>query len=231
MFYYLKNTSWTPTEPFHAIKHKGTGTYHPCTYQMDAKQNKYESFVYGEGWKRSKKGYLIPLFSGENIQEFKEYSLKYGDFCAFYSVTGKSLTCHDSFVAAAQQEYKVAMYDIEYFSTYIKAVRSLNQKIIDYLQFQGWDLSQRWNKKDGVLYDMDSLFRVMPSYSLMFYILVKPHLDVLNDDDKLFKHFTEVYRSNTEEKFPVCMRDRITFLFNGDIAQDYEYILNNFPIA
>ena len=234
LFIYLKPTSWSPKESFYAIKHGNE--LHPCTYHSDAIKGKYESFIRGEGWKKSKTATLIPLFTGTTIPEFEDYIKQWGKACFFYSVTGKQINDDDCIVWAARQEFMSAMgVGMEYYQKFVTAIRAINDKIYEVMEKRGFDIHQQYITKDEVFYSTRDFFVVRPSYSIMAYFITAPTVDVIEDDAKLWKHYVEEYRPETDEElnnvFPVCMKDRITFLFGIEVSDMYEKLMKDFPIT
>jgi hypothetical protein len=246
MFFYLKPTSWTPkTEIIYAIK--VDGDFHPCTYQRDyieGNSKSYKSFIRGTGWKTSKKGYEIPVFTGDTQEELQAYLDKYGKFCLFYSITGFQLGCDDCVVWAMQQEFKVALsIGFDYVSKFTKRINELNSKIqkiamekhrIDVLSNTFQWTGGRYSEDSQIVSEYD-LFHVKPAYSIMAYFLTKPHLDVISDDRKLEKYYKAVtshkHMEANEGEFPVSMKQRLEFLFSKEVAKEYEAIMKEFPMS
>ena len=245
MFFYLKPTSWSPkTDHFYAIK--VAGEMHPCTYQIDYNDEptKFESFIRGTGWKKSKKGYKIPVFKGDTIEEMKAYLEEYGKFCLFYSITGFQLGSDDCVVWAMKQEFNVALsIGFEYVSGMVERINKLNSKIqkivMDKHQVDVLSRKMQWiggqYTEDSHLVGEYDLFYVRPSYSVMAYFLTKPHLDVINDDNKLWKHYVAVmgykHTQANEGEFPVQMRARLEFLFSKEVANEYEALMKEYPMS
>jgi hypothetical protein len=245
MFFYLKPTSWTPkTDTFYAIK--VDGNMHPCTYQtgLNDESTKFESFIRGTGWKTSKKGYQIPVFSGNTQEELQAYLDKYGKFCLFYSITGFGLNSGDCVVWAMQQEFNVALsIGFDYVAKFTKRINDLNTKIqkivmqkhkVDILSKTFQWTGGRYSEGAQIIGEYD-LFYVKPAYSVMAYFLTKPHLDVVSDDRKLEKHYKAVtsykHMEANEGEFPVSMKKRLEFLFSKEVAKDYEAIMKEFPMT
>ncbi len=240
MFFYLKPTSWTPKADFiYAIK--VAGDLHPCTYQKDYndESTKFEAFIRGIGWKKAKKGYKIPVFRGETLEEMQAYLKQHGKYCLFFSITGFELNSGDCVVWAMQQEFNVALsIGFEYVSGFVKRLNDLNAKIQKIVMDKhGVDVLSgtfQKTKQDNFTGSYD-LFYVKPAYSLMAYFLTKPHLDVVNDDSKLWKHYTAVnsfkhIEANPDE-FPVQMRARLEFLFSKEVAKEYETLMKEYPMG
>lgn len=228
-FFYVQPTSWTPTEPFFAIKNKKRLI--PCTYQSDAKNGKYEAFIYGEGWKKSKNATEVPLPNGD----LSKYLSEYGEYCLFYAITGKERHSRDCVVWAANQEFSVALsVGLEYNSKFVSKVKALNvliQKIV--MEKYGVDVFSekfQYTKKDNRMVWKD-LFYVKPHYSLMAYFLCAPHIDPVSDDDKMWKHFAKLEGVENEDKFPVSVKDRLTYLFSEEVSDEYERIMNDYPLS
>lgn len=229
--YYLKPTDRTPTEPFKAIK--VNGEFHPCTYQSDAKNGKYEAFV--SGWKKAKKAYDIPLFAGTGKEEFESYLATWGKYCLFYSITGYPLDSGDCVVWAAKQEFMVLLsVGYDYVKSMYDRLIAINDKIIEATKKQlGVAEITYWMDTPKGLVTANKLFLVKPHYSIAVYLLTAPHIDPISDDDKLWKHFIETYKPTEQEmdSFPDSVKDRLTFLFGEDVSQMYEAILNDFPLT
>lgn len=234
MFINLEPTSWTPKESFYAIKHGGE--YYPCYSQRDSKQGKYDTFIGGKGWVKSKTAKLIPLYTGTTISEFERYLKEYGENCLFYSITGFTIDSKDCVVFGAIQEFKVLIaVGFEYFEKFVKSIQEINTKIKEIMLGRGFDINERWITKDDKFYSTKDFFVVRPQYSLMSYFLCAPHVDVVGDDTLLWKHYVEEYKPQTDEEldnvFPCSPKDRLTFLFSSEVADMYEKILNDFPIS
>lgn len=234
MFFYLKPTSWSPkTDHFYAIK--VAGEFHPCTYQRDYNEEstKFESFIRGTGWKKSKKGYKIPVFKGSTIEEMQAYIEQHGKFSLFYSITGFQLGSDDCVVWAMKQEFNVSLsIGFEYVAKFNKRIQDLNAKIQKIVMDKhGVDvLSGKFQEtKQGRYAGSYDLFYVRPHYSIMAYFLTKPHVDVISDDSKLEKHNKTV--NGEEAEFPVSMRERLEFLFSKEVSQEYEAIMKEFPLG
>ena len=232
MLHYLQHTSWTPTEPFYAIK--VNGEYHPCTYQSDTKKGTYESFIRGTGWKKQKKGYLIPLFEG-SMKDFQVYIDLYGEYCLFYSITGKQLGDDACIIWSARQGFKVILsVGWEHVLNFYTQACAINAKIKELeLSKRGIDITQNYWIDDKRWINTRDLFFVAPTYSIMAYFLTAPHVDVIQDDERLWKHFVSVCGPETEEEraaFPVCMRDRFVYLWSEEVASMYETMMNDFPM-
>lgn len=227
-FFYVQPTSWSPTEPFYAIKNKGRLI--PCSYQSDAKNGKYEAFVRGDGWMKSKKAIEVPLPTGD----YKEYLDKWGEYCLFYGITGFQRHSNDCVVWAADQEFSVALQvGLDYVKQIVSEIHSLNETIRNIVfEKHGVDIlceaMQYTNDKKLV---WKNLFKVKPHYSLIGYCLCAPHIDPVSDDDKLWKHFIEVEGIENEDKFPVSVKDRMTYLFSEDVATRYEKIMKAYPLS
>jgi len=245
MFFYLKPTSWTPKADFlYAIK--VAGDLHPCTYQTNYndESTKFEAFIRGIGWKKAKKGYKIPVFKGETLEEMQAYIEQHGKYCLFFSITGFELNSGDCVVWAMQQEFNVALsIGFEYVSGFVKRLNDLNAKIqkivmdkyqVDVLSDKMQWTGGRYSEGARIIGQYD-LFYVKPAYSLMAYFLTKPHLDVVNDDSKLEKHYKAVVgyqhiEANPDE-FPVSMKERLEFLFSKEVAKDYEKMMKEVPMG
>jgi len=241
MFFYLKPTSWTPkTDTIFAIK--TSGELHPCTYQSDYHERDkktYESFIRGTGWKKSKKGYEVPVYRGTTQDEFQAYLNEYGKYCLFFSITGFQLGSGDCVVWAAQQEFNVILsVGYDYVAPFLERLNAINQKIAKRVQEEhGVDVFSnkvQFTKQEQCVGSYD-LFYIKPHYSVMAYCLTKPHIDPVTDDEKLWKHYVAVnghkYVQDNEGKFPVSVKDRLTFLFGKEVAKEYEELMNDFPMA
>lgn len=241
MFFYLKTTSWTPkTDTIFAIK--VDGELHPCTYQRDYHERDkktYESFIRGTGWKKSKKGYEVPVYRGTTKEEFQAYLEEHGKYCLFFSITGKQLGSGDCVVWAAQQEFNVLLsVGYDYVAGFLEKLNAINKKIADRVQKEhGVDIflsKVQFTKQEQCVGNYD-LFVLKPQYSVMAYFLTKPHIDPVNDDDKLWKHYVAVnghkHVTDNEDEFPVSVRDRLTFLFGEEVANDYENLMNEYPMG
>ncbi len=246
MFFYLKPTSWSPKEELiYAIK--VGGELHPCTYQSDAKKGKYESFIRGTGWKKSKKVYQVPVYKGTTKEEWEAYLNEHGKYCLFYSITGKQLGDDDCVIWGAKQEFHVAIgVGYEYMANFLTKINALNakiQKIV--LEKHNVDIfsdRMQWNggkpTDDGWIISQGNLFVVKPCYSLMAYFLTKPHIDPIVDDQKLWKHFVSIVGAKNidegehkEKEFPVSVRDRLTYLFSKEVSDEYAAIMKEFPLG
>ncbi|MEK6829771.1 MAG: hypothetical protein AABY15_06645 [Nanoarchaeota archaeon] len=241
MFFYLKPTGWEPKEDtFHAIK--TAGALHPCTYQSDAKKGKYEAFIRGTGWKKSKNATVVPVYKGTTIEQAQAYMNEHGKYCLFYSITGKHLHDDDCVIWAMKQEFNVAVsLGFEYVENFCKRVNDLNQKIYKIVmdKYKLDIFSERFQyvggeKGDGRLISKD-LFQVKPCYSMMAYFLTKPHVDVINDDSKLWKHYVAIhgvdYIDANPNEFPVSMKQRLEFLFSKEVSEEYENIMKEFQMV
>lgn len=233
MFFYCNFTNRTPEKPFKAYKVKDV--YYPS----DNSEGKV--FIYGEGWKKGKSPIEIPLITELTLENVKTHYEKYGKFCTFYAITGFELGSQDCVVSAANREFNVATsFDcsFEYVANCVGQIKSTNQKIFKIMMDKyGIDMESKYNyqyTKDDPehkhLIVRNDLFMIKPSYSLMYYILTKPNLDVINDDSLLWRHYVTMFGVKNKDEFPVCMKDRLTFLFNKEISDDYERILNDFPL-
>ena len=232
--FYTEKTSWTPEKDFYAIKFEKE--FHPCTYQSDAQNQKYEAFVRGIGWKKSKKGYLIPLFKGTTVEELNDYITEYGKFCAFYSITGFHLYADDCVVWSAKQEFTVGLnIGFDYVSKIVNDVNNLNDKILKLIHEKNTitDLRGKFCYVNGNICDMETdFFKVKINYSLMAYFLCKPHVDVVSDDDKLYKFYNRISGCKEDQsEFPVSVKDRFTFLFSEEVSNEYERIMKEYPIG
>lgn len=232
--FYTEKTSWTPEKDFYAIKVEKE--FHPCTYQSDAEKEKYEAFIRGIGWKKSKKGYLIPLFKGTTVEELNDYIAKYGKFCAFYSITGFHLYSDGCVIWAAKQEFMVALnLGFEYVSKMVNDVNQLNDKILKLIHEKNTitDLRGKFCYVNGNICDMETdFFKVKIHYSLVAYFLCKPHIDPVTDDEKLYKFYNRISGCKEDQsEFPVSVKDRLTFLFSEEVSKEYERIMNEYPIG
>jgi len=241
MFSYLNETSWTPTEPFYAIRVKinGQKELHPCNYQSDANKGKYEAFIRGIGWKKAKTAELIPLFKG-GLPEFKEYLETYGKYCLFYAITGKELNSDDCVVSAAKAEIiSLLHYGADYCMEVSKAVNELNNRIIKHTlnQLGLTEITHRYQTlPNGNHLNAEDLFRLKVNYYIFYPLIGPPNLDPMVDDTRLFKHYVAmvragVYNDPEIENFPVSVKDRLTFLFGEYVANEYKRILYAYPIT
>lgn len=233
---YLKETSWTPKEPFFAIKFENA--LYPCSYQSDAKKGKFEAFIRGVGHKKAKKGIEIPLLEqNPSIEQLNDYINKYGANCAFYSITGFTIDSNDCVVSAMQTEFKSGLaVGLEYTSKFAGEIHQLNQMIKEVYQTKyGIDFSDSWNtpSKNPKIYGhffTTDLFYVRPNFALFFYWLCAPHIDPVNDDSKMEKLFTKLYDSEKTE-FPVSVKDRLTFLFGEPVCKEYERLMDAYKLT
>lgn len=234
MMFYLKSTDWTPKEPFFAIKTEGD--LHPCCYQSDAKKGKFEAFIRGKGWKKAKKAQLVPLFEGTTKADFEAYLKTWGKYCLFYAITGKELNSGDCIVWHAQQEFIVLLsVGYDYIQSFYERITAIN-RIIDATikkHLNVTEITTRYIQNKKGFFSTDKFFQVRPTYSLMAYFITAPHVDVVSDDDKLWKHFVELYKPTEAEMqaFPVSMRDRLTFLFGKEASDMYEAVMKDFPMS
>ena len=230
--YYLKSSDRTTTEPFFAIKVKKV--LYPCTYQLSAKSGDYRAFVRGTGWKKAKEAVIIPVYSGTTKDEFEAYLTTYGKECLYYSMTGYELNSNDCCAWHSTQEFQVLLsvgYDyMESFHAEISKINTLiSNSIKNYL---GVTEITRWIEVGDKFYSSTDFFEVRPCYSMMVYFLTAPHVDVINDDSKLEKHFIALHKPTEIEmnNFPESMKDRIIFLFGKDVADLYHSIMSDFPM-
>lgn len=242
MFYYCQFDERTPKEPF--LSYKIDGELHPKT--SSGKQ----IFIYGKGWKTPKgKGILIPLLPNLKYESVKSHIEEFGKNCTFYAITGYEIRSQDCCAFASSQEFNVATSkmpeSLEYVAECVSEIKKVNQKIYQLmLEKYGIDMEGRnyqYCKDDPEhknLIVKNDLFWLRPHYSLMAYFLTKPHLDVVSDDGKLWKHFVELYPGDKldlvhEEKceLPIQMKARLEFLFNKEISEDYERIMNKYPMG
>ena len=86
-------------------------------------------------------------------------------------------------------------------------------------------------RESGKLLGGDELFRIMPSYSIMAYFLTKPNLDVVRDDEWLWKTYVKLHGIEKEEEFPVQMKARLTWLYNKEVSEGYEALMKKYPMA
>jgi hypothetical protein len=230
--FYLPSNFRIPKEPFLAIKVKGV--LHPCSYQSSAKQGKYETFIRGEGWKKSKKAIEVPLYAGSSKEEFEAYLNTWGQYCLFYALSGYQLDDNDCCIWQAQQEFRVLMsVGYDYIQSICERVNAINELIeaATKAQLGVTELTNWMDLENGYVQKRD-LFRVKVHYSMMCYFLVAPHVDVITDDPKLWKHYVAAYKPTDEQMdtFPESPKERLIFLFGEQVATMYEALMNDFPM-
>lgn len=232
MFFYCIHSNYTPTEPFSAWK--VDGELYP-----DNGYEKGKIFVPGKGYKKkSGKEVTVPLIPDLTAENVQAHFNEYGKYCTFYAITGYDLFDQDCCAQDKIQEFKSAVIcGFDYVAGCVEKIQQVNRKIRDILMDRyGLDIRQGacWAQYPKTnpehLVDKDKLFFVKPYYSLMFYIITAPSLDVIHDDDRLWKHYVAINGINHKDKFPVQMKARLTFLFNKEVTDDYEFILHNYGL-
>lgn len=220
--------AWKPKESYYAIKYKGE--FHPCTYHKSTlkaieRGESAEAFIYGHGWKKSKRYYEIPLFDYEN-GDYSEYIESWGSGCLYYSLTGKNVNDWDCCYIRSRQIFKVCLQvGFEIIGQAELELKDLNDQIqkIIYTKY-GSHENYEFVKRD--------LFDLRYSYSLMGLMITRPHLDVVADDKRLEHHWNRLTSWELGSgDFPVSMKERLTFLFSEKVSKSYEILLNKYPIA
>lgn len=123
---------------------------------------------------------------------------------------------------------------MEYGTKFLELIHEINNDIKNIYISQGFEFNKGYSYINDVFVSHTDLFSVKPQYSIMYYFLTKPTVDVVSDDDKLWKHFVHIHKAfnyDLDNTLPVSVKDRLIFLFNKDIAKKYENLLNNFSIA
>lgn len=214
---------------------------YPVDYQEINSKGKVEFFIHREGWVKGKKPIWIDRFKGETYNDLINYSREYGENILFYSLTNTTLTDQDCVMHAARQEFKSALWicEFDYLFRFNDEVKRLNHMIENrYKKLYGANVLLKYStkindgKSDFQYIFKDKLFFVKPHFSLMAYVITAPHIDPVSDDDKLWKHWVNVKRNNqSDDEFPVSVKDRLAFLLGRDVSVEYERIMNEYPLS
>lgn len=214
--------------PIAAIKVKGE--YFPCTYQSDylpeKNPEKFEAFISGTGWRKSKKGYYIPPIEDWSPKGFREYFEKWGKYVLMHAITGSYWD--DGDYANAEQRCEVysglMMDDWDAIFDYAEKAMAINVKIIEICneQIKGADENQQWlcNRH---------FFKVLPCHFLMYtFITWFPNLDVVADDKRLWDHWVQFHKigDRSIDDLPVQMKARLTYLFSQEVSDMYEELMS-----
>lgn len=228
--------TYKPKDELKCIKHKKI--LYPLTYQnvkLDAKT--FTTFICGEGHVTSKQLILVPLFNEDTacVESICKYVEDYGEFCLFYSLFGKLLGDDDCSYWGIRQEFMVALNkgveSLKYNSEAVQKVNAINEKIHNIYTSQ-FTFNGETIEKDGeYVCFKDKLFYVKLCFSINAYFLTKPHVDVISDDEKIFKYYSKVSASTKLDNFPTSMKERMELIYGKEITTDYQYILKNFPIT
>lgn len=209
-----------------------------------------EIFIRGGGlFKVNEKRVVeVPLYDYENEGDWNEYLGKYGMYCLFYSLTGEDYFSADCCLLHTRNEFQSLIWndiDINKYQIYIKAIKRIQEiqkeKLIEY----GAD---KWDIEKCLFY---------PSYNFGFSWLVSPpYLDTIRDDEKLercyrmkrskemsdnvgirtfkdakaFCDIIDMEMDETNGVFPICMSDRIKFLYGEECQTLYRMILDEFKM-
>lgn len=224
-FFYLQTTK-RPTTDFKAIK--VNNTLYPAKLNNSGK---YESFIFGIGWKQRKNVYNIPYFKNPSIKGLNNYLKEYGKYCLYFALTGRNLNNKDIVYESERNEFNVACeIGFDKINEIASKVNELNCKIFDIVYKKHGvsiyhDMVQTTKQGNIVFRD---LFQAKIEYSIMGLILTpKPNLNPVVDDQKLWKHFKALYPEIPENKFPVSVKERLEYLFSKEVSELYEDILKN----
>lgn len=214
---------------------------YPANYQKTNSKDMVKFFIYGKGTIERKKPIWVDRLKGETCNDLTNYIREYGENILFYSLTNTTLEDQDCVMHAARQEFKSALWTcgFDYLFEFNDEVKKLNQMIENhYKKLYGANVLLKYSTKindernDFQYIFKDKLFFVKPHFSVMAYVIVAPYIDPVSDDDKLWKHWVNVKRNDqSDDEFPVSVKDRLTFLLGKDISTEYERIMNKYPLS
>lgn len=232
---YIKPIINREEKTFFAVK------YENKTYPLYDQQNIKETFIYGKGYIKVGKRCLltVPYIEEINTTTWKEYLYMYGENCLYYSLTGKILSDQDCCESTKRNEFLSIVWNnidiekYEQFCALFDKFHAIQEKVLKYIGIYDFLL------KDFYIYPsykIASFFITRPTFDVVLHdgILWKTYIEKLDNDFKKEGESTQEYidmiHNLREDKcdFPICMKDRITYLFGKEAANIYEQMLTFF---
>lgn len=197
-------------------------------------------FIYGIGRKKFGKAKRIELSVIDDQTDLQEYLNLYGSDCLFYGLTNQLINNNDCSWTCVMDDFKAMLvFGIDKWIVYVERVKKLKEVVnTTYQQKYGIiannEKIQTTNRNNIVF--RNSLFVVNINHYLMYPFKGFPHFDVINDDSRLCNTFKycEWLKDGKEDLsidtsvFPVSVKDRLIYLFNEEVANEYSELMHYF---
>ena len=221
-----QNEASYKNEPFGIVKIKGN--FYPCG--LNAK----EVFIYGVGYKRIDKSKIIQTDRLTELDEIKQYFDLYGADCLYYNLTNKLIGNNDYCWNSIQREFEAMTYAgfINWFN-YIGRINKLIAETTS-IYLTKWGINPYVDKvqttKNGNVIFRQDLFKIKLNHFVSYpFGRTLPFLDCIEDDSRLFNtyYYCECGETDLEKnKLPSSVKDRLTYLFNENVANEYELLMH-----
>lgn len=205
--------------------------------------------------KKIRKNALIELAPQkfQTLGDVEKFFNAYGVYCLYFALTNQKLKANDlSWNCLSYEMLAMERVGFKKWVGFIEAVNTLKRKIYEiYLNKYGVEYKQ---VKSNKLFDIRlEYFHVYPFLTLPHLnpinddnLLVNTYIKLtFSDEYNTYYNFDENYNliktiyeyenskltikeQNIKTDFPISVQDRLTYLFNSEIAADYEKLINNF---
>lgn len=220
------NEAFYKNESFNIVKIKDK--FYP--YKQGAK----EVFIYGVGYKRINKSKVIQTERLTELDEIKQYFDLYGADCLYYNLTNRLIGSNDCCWNAIQREFEAMVYvGFENWFAYIGGIDNLIKETTNIYLTKWWVnpyIDKVQTTKSGNVIFREDLFKIKLNHFVSYpFGRTLPFLDCIADDDRLSNTYLycECGAKDLEQnKLPSSVKDRLTYLFNENVANEYERLMH-----
>jgi hypothetical protein len=217
-------------KPFKAVKIEGI--LKPIVY------NNNTVFIYGTGHKKVKEKDIVvvpQITEGINIQDYLDL---YGKDCLFYTLTGRLINSGDVCYRQINAEFDCMIYfGVDKWMDYINRVNKLIN-VTKNIYIEKWGINPYIDKiqtaKNKQYIFRQNIFKIKINHFLIGILRVKPHFDVIQDDlgvENTYKYLIlnePLADVENDINFPISMKDRLEYLFNDYVSNEYKSLMNYF---
>jgi hypothetical protein len=214
-------------EPFKAVEIGGI--LRPIKYKTNT------VFIHGIGGKKFNKKDIVvvpQITEGINIQDYLDL---YGKDCLFYTLTGRLINSNDCCYWEINAEFDCMLYfGVDKWIDYIDRVNKLID-VTKNIYIEKWGVNPYIDKvqtaKNKQCIFRQNIFKIKIKHFLRGILRVKPYFDVIQDDlglENTYKYLIldePLADIENDKNFPISMKDRLEYLFNEYVSNEYKSLM------
>lgn len=198
-----------------------------------------EVFVHGKGWKKIGKAKVTHVPALTNETNLNEFLTTYGDKCLYYALTYQRLNSQDCCWSFIQDEFTamVALGINEWISV-LERFNALKAKIAT-IYMDKWgivpDNERMQTTKQGKLLFKSNIFTLRFNHYLTYPLRCKPHLDPIEDDNRLAMTYLNCVLNGDYEAYGLdkafhntSVEQRLKMLFSEEVSTEYKALMHPF---
>jgi hypothetical protein len=194
-------------------------------------------FVYGKGHTKINSKNVINVPSLTPQTDIKEYLQNFGPYCLYFALTGRLFNSNDCSYRDIENEFHAMLtVGIDVWIEFISKFHELFNLVNSIYQSKyGVNATNEvmQTTKQGTLLFRSGIYVPRLNHYIFYPFKMLPTFDVIEDDKRLLHTYVCCELNKDYEhpnlkgnNFPESMKDRLSYLFNIEVATMYESLMN-----